>query len=90
MQLTKIPARKSGVSMEEMDGDLILFNPASEKVLYFNPSAAVVWQLCDGTRSVGEIAAILAEAYPDAAEKMQEQVSAVVETFAAHEAIDLR
>jgi hypothetical protein len=89
METTVKPKRKPGLNIEEMDGELILFSPRTTKVLYFNPTASVIWQLCDGEHTLGEIVDLLAAAYPDAAEKMLAQVEGTLQVFLENETIKL-
>nr|WP_246715080.1 PqqD family protein [Aestuariivirga litoralis] len=42
---------------------LILFQPESEKIHHLNATASMVFNLSDGTRSLGAIASAMQEAY---------------------------
>lgn len=59
---------------EEMDGQMLLYRVGSHKAVHLNDSAALIWKLCDGSRSLKEVIAVLGEAYPD----MREAVAADV------------
>jgi len=61
------PLRNPNYRLEQMDNELLLFNPHSQLVLYLNESASIIWQLCDGQRSIPQITEIIGEAYPEAA-----------------------
>jgi hypothetical protein len=61
-----IPAPAADVEMEVVDGEVLLYHPQQTRAVYLNPTAAVVWGLCDGSRSVREIIRVVGEAYPDA------------------------
>lgn len=58
-----LPRRHSGVLELDMGDGLVLYNPASSLVHHLNPSAGVVWRLCDGAATVDDIALEIAEAY---------------------------
>lgn len=60
-----IPRANTEFSLEEIDDELLLYHPAKTKAVYLNETAALVWQLCDGQRSVGEIVSLLEENYPE-------------------------
>jgi hypothetical protein len=62
-----IPQPAAGFVLEELDDELLLFNPEDGRLLVINNTAALIWQLCDGERSVGEITALLGDAFPEAA-----------------------
>jgi pyrroloquinoline quinone biosynthesis protein D len=64
-----------------MDGEGVLYCYEKATMVYLNESAIVVWRLCDGQRTVGEIVGLLANAYPDAADKVRSDVSELVEHF---------
>lgn len=82
------PRRMPDYRLEKMDDELLLFHPAQTKILYFNESASLIWQLCDGTHSAPEITAILVEAYPDAADAISGDVDTTLNLFHEHGAIE--
>lgn len=90
MPANDIPVPNLEFKLEELDNELLLYHPAKTKTVYLNETASLVWQLCDGERSVGEIAALLKESFPDAAERVDEDVESTLRTFADHGAIKLK
>ncbi len=66
---------------EIMEGELVLIHPDSTQVLHSNPSAALIWKLCDGQRTVAEIKQLLSEAYPESAEQIKEDVNETLQLF---------
>lgn len=50
------PAMIEGLDVNETDDGLIVYNEATDRVHHLNPTASVVLVLCDGTRSVEDIA----------------------------------
>jgi hypothetical protein len=75
--------------MENVDGELLLYNPDDKRLLYCNETASLVWHLCDGSRSTEEIAALLAAEYPEAAETIPADVEETVGTFLESGAVRL-
>ena len=61
---TPVPA--ADVEMEIVEGEVLLYHPQQTRAVYLNPTAAVIWGLCDGNRSIREIIRIIGESYPDA------------------------
>lgn len=64
--------RAAGLEVYEAEDGLVVFNPASDRVHHLNPTAAVVFELCNGSTATSEIPALVAhlfalEAGPDAA-----------------------
>jgi hypothetical protein len=71
-----------------IDGELLLYHPTQTKILYCNQTASLVWELCDGRRTVQEIITLLSEAYPEAAETICADVEAILQQFHQHGAIE--
>jgi hypothetical protein len=61
------PRRAEALEVNEAEDGLVVYDPAHDMVHHLNPSAAMIFDLCDGTRDVGAIAEILGEAYELAA-----------------------
>ena len=57
------PRRLEPLEINEADDGLVVYDPSSDMVHHLNPSAAVIFDLCDGTRDAEAIARILGEAY---------------------------
>ncbi len=55
------PKRVATLVEEEADDDLLLADFRRSQMHMLNPTAAVVWDLCDGENSVEEIAGLIAE-----------------------------
>jgi hypothetical protein len=55
------------MEMEMIEGEVLLYHPQQTRAVYLNPTAAVIWGLCDGTRSVREIILLIGDSYPEAA-----------------------
>ncbi len=51
---------------EEMDdGQVLLYRVGAHKAVHLNGSAALIWKLCDGSRTLQDVIGVLSEAYPD-------------------------
>lgn len=73
-----IPMRRDGLQVETMDGELIVLDTVRDVVVHANATAALVFQLCDGQRSVDDITALLCDAYPDSAADIRADVPAII------------
>jgi hypothetical protein len=87
MEPPKKPRRKTDYRLELIDDELLLYHPGRTKILYCNQTASLVWNLCDGQRTAEEIAALLAESYPEAA-AIPADVEATLGQFLEHGAIE--
>ena len=54
------PRRIGGVVECDVRDELLVYQPASEIVVSLNASGRAIWELCQGERTVGEIAEALA------------------------------
>jgi PqqD family protein of HPr-rel-A system len=84
------PAKCAEVLELDMGDGLILYNHDSSLVHHLNPSAALVWQLCDGEASVSQLATEIAEEYGLKSPEVLEQVSAVIAEFDALDLVEDR
>jgi Coenzyme PQQ synthesis protein D (PqqD) len=83
------PKPREGYVLEAFGSELVIFHPATEAIFYCNASAALIFRLCDGQRDIATIRRLLVEAYPDAAERMQEDLTATLQRLLDHQAIEL-
>ena len=86
MFLISKPHRIPDYRLEEIDGELLLYHPDRTKIIYCNPSASLIWQLCDGQRTAQDIIDLLNTAYnqPDIAA----DVTATLDLFHQHGVIE--
>jgi hypothetical protein len=88
MLSSRRPRQKPDYRLEMIDGELLLFHPSETQILYCNPTASLIWQLCDGRRTGQEITTLLAEAFPEDAETIATDVEATLRQFLRHGAIE--
>jgi pyrroloquinoline quinone biosynthesis protein D len=50
------PSRMSGVQEHRLGGEMLLYVPESQTAHALNSSAVAIWELCDGTLTIDEIA----------------------------------
>ncbi|HVC34847.1 MAG TPA: PqqD family protein [Chloroflexota bacterium] len=81
------PRRAPGFQIDDLDGEAVLFHPVKLTIMHLNRSAALIWRLCDGQRTLGEIRDLLSDAYPDAAPEIQTDVQRVLQMFLDNESI---
>lgn len=84
------PYPTPGYHVEELDGEILLFNMSSQTILHTNQTGALVWKLCDGQHTAVEITQLLQAAYPDAADQIGEEVPQILDSFAAEGALAWR
>jgi PqqD family protein of HPr-rel-A system len=86
--LTYRPRKGRDVLELDMGDGLILYNHDSNLVHHLNPSAAIVWQLCDGDGTVAELARDIAEEYDVNSVQVQKDIGTLVGEFDALGLVD--
>jgi pyrroloquinoline quinone biosynthesis protein D len=82
-------AQAGGFFIEEMDGEVLLYKTGTHKAVYLNETAALVWKLCDGERTVGDIAKLLADSFPNCG-TLEQDVQKAMETLLREGVISAR
>jgi hypothetical protein len=73
------PAPADGLDVHEVEDGFVVFDAASDRVHYLNPTATVVFSLCDGTRTVDAIAALVQSAWELDAPPVDDVVACVAQ-----------
>ncbi|GAB4455671.1 MAG: hypothetical protein Kow0070_04370 [Anaerolineales bacterium] len=76
--------------METLNGEIVLLHPVRNIIIHGSQTSALIWQLCDGARTVGEIVKLLSAAYPDAADEIQADVPAAIQMLTQHGALTVK
>ena len=84
-----VPIRNPRLQLADMEGEILLYCLDRKTMLQLNESAAAVWRLCDGQRSVGEIVALLSEAFPAASHEIEADIHEIVDRFVGEEVLTL-
>lgn len=62
-QMSAFPARVEDLEIVETTDGYVIYHPERDRVHFLNPTAAVVLQLCDGTKSDAAIVALVQRAW---------------------------
>lgn len=89
MKPTDRPQREPGYHVERIDDEVLLFHPGRDEIVYCNETASLIWQLCDGERTVQELIDLLAAAYPEAASTLAGDVVTALQQLVEHGAVTL-
>lgn len=72
--LNQIPKPIAGVTGQVVDGEAVLVLPDKGEVKVLNEVGARIWELADGTRTIGQIAEQLTEDFEVDIQKAQNDV----------------
>ena len=75
--------------VEDMDGELLIYNPALATTLHLNPASMVVWNCCNGVATVQDIIDALQEAFPEHAQQIRVDVVNVFQQFSENQLVQL-
>ncbi len=89
MEGATIPVPYGDCEVELMGDEAVIYRAATELVYHCNASAALVFHLCDGERTLAQIVTLLRATYPDAP-ALEEEISQVIALLVEHGALALR
>ena len=75
------PIRQSDVSAFPLDDELVLYEPEAGSTFVLNPTASFIWSLCDGDRTLEEVAEELADRYGVSEQQALSDVAALLESL---------
>ncbi len=80
---------RKGYHLSEMEGEGLLYSHEKMTMIYLNESAAVIWRLCDGQRTVAQVVDFLKSAYPDLSPQLDGDVCGMIQQFVDCDMLDL-
>ena len=83
------PKRVPDVTEYNLDDEITIFDFSQSKMHMLNMTAAVVWRLCDGTRTLSQLAEDVAVLYETEALRVEADVRQVVEEFTGAKLVSL-
>jgi hypothetical protein len=89
LRAMRVPKPTPDCRLERLDHEVLLYCPATASTLFLNETAALVWDLCDGTRTVDEILDLLRGAYPESADSLPADVERALGHFSESGAMRL-
>ncbi len=83
------PQQRPDILQTTLDDKILVYDPDGMTAVALNETASVIWQLCNGERSVASIVEILQQAYPEAAATMAREVDEGLVALMSHGVIRL-
>jgi coenzyme PQQ biosynthesis protein PqqD len=78
MDETKIVTLKEGYFLERLDGEVTVYHPTLTTAVYLNETGALIWELCDGERTISDIIEILSQQYPESGAQIETDVKDLI------------
>jgi len=76
-----VPRQGTRVTAQQAAGKWVLLDIKTGQYYSLDPVAGRIWQLCDGTRSVRQIAEVLCDEYDAAGQSVEDDVVGLVSEF---------
>lgn len=86
---TAIPSRRDGFHVSSVPCCKVLQDENNVNVLKLSDCSVLIWELCNGEISVGDMLSLLKESYPEAADEITRDVYRSLDTFKEYEVIDI-
>lgn len=72
------PRTREDLTVVELDGEAVIYDEESGDLHHLNPTATIVFGLCDGTSTAKQLSADIAEAFGVSLEHIEPQVRRLV------------
>ena len=80
--LSRSRPRRRVSQCADLDDNVALYNETDQLLILLNRSAAAVWELCDGARTLSEIVDVIARTHPAEAGEIPDDVRRTVRKLA--------
>lgn len=82
------PKVRADLAMVELDGEAIVYDDRGRKIHHLNPTATIVFGLCDGSSTIPELSGEIAQAFGLPQAQVERQVRALLRQFRKEEFLD--
>ena len=83
-----VPQRASGLVEVELDGELLLLDPRTDRLHVLDALGTVIWNVFDGDVTVDELTGDLAEVFGAPAETVRTDLGALVDALRAADLLE--
>lgn len=75
------PKIRDDLTVVELDGEVVIYDERTDDIHHLNPTASVVFSLCDGLSTVREMAGEIAQAFGAEEDQVEREVRALLREF---------
>jgi hypothetical protein len=87
LDLDSLPARSPSLISAEIETATVLYDGTSDSLHLLDPVASIVWNLLDGTATLRQICADVADAFYTSEDRVRDDVLRLVSDLANHDLI---
>jgi len=89
MNKTDVYQQADECLIEDMGGEVLLYNPNNATTLHLNGPSMVIWQLCNGENSVQDMIDALQQAYPEQSDQIEADVISALTDLTGQDVLQL-
>ena len=78
MDISKVVVLEPDYFLEKIDNEITVYHPSLTTSLYLNETGALIWELCDGKRTVTDVIDILLTLYPESRSQIHDDVTGII------------
>ncbi len=82
------PKVRADLAVVELHGEAIVYDDRSRRLHHLNPTATIVFSLCDGRSTIPELSGDIAQAFGLPPDEVERQVRALLRQFRKEEFLD--
>jgi Coenzyme PQQ synthesis protein D (PqqD) len=82
------PKVRADLAVVEVDGEAIVYDDRGKRLHHLNPTATIVFGLCDGRSTIPELSGDIAEAFGLPPQDVERQVRALLRQFRQQEFLE--
>jgi PqqD family protein of HPr-rel-A system len=75
------PKYRQDLTVVELDGEAVIYDDESGELHHLNPTATIVFNLCDGSATIKELSADIAAAFEQPVGEVEKQVRTLLREF---------
>ena len=75
------PRVREDLTVVELDGEAVIYDEESHDLHHLNPTATLVFGLCDGTSTMKQMSLDIAEAFEVPVDEVEPEVRALIRRF---------
>ncbi len=83
MDINKTIVLEADYLLEKFDNEITVYHPSLTTSIYLNETGGLIWELCDGKRTVADIIALLEAEYPESREQIKAGVIDIISRLLA-------
>jgi hypothetical protein len=75
------PKARAELTVEDIEGEALIYDERTGDLHHLNPTATIVFSLCDGTATVKEMSGDISAAFQMPADQVERDVRALIRDF---------